>query len=263
MENSLEVKNLSKHFGKLKAVNNISFNVPKGSIFAFLGPNGAGKSTSIKMFTSLTKPTKGEILLEGINVLKNPDNARKQFGIVFQDHSIDDELTAYENLKFHAVLYQVPKDIRETRISDALKLVELEDRKNSLVKTFSGGMKRRLEIARGLVHNPKILFLDEPTTGLDPQTRNSIWKHIKMLNKEHGMTIFLTTHYMPEAEEIADIVAIIDHGKITAQGTVTELNKKAKAKTLEETFLKFTGKSIREEQGSGLDMMRRMRRLRH
>ncbi len=260
---SLDVKNLSKRFNQTVAVDDISFQIPQGSIFAFLGPNGAGKSTCIKMCTSLLIPDEGSVFVEGFNVVQNPKQARKQFGIVFQDPSLDDELTAYENLQFHAVIYDVSPAVQKERIQKALHIVGLLERKNDFVKTFSGGMKRRLEIARGLVHHPKILFLDEPTTGLDPQTRNAIWNHIRMLNKTQNMTIFLTTHYMPEAEEIADTIAIIDHGKIIAKGSVAQLKKQTKTKSLEDAFLKFTGNSIRDESGSSLDRMRNMKRLRH
>jgi ABC-2 type transport system ATP-binding protein len=258
---SIIAKNLTKTYGKLTAVNNISLTVPKGCIFAFLGPNGAGKSTSIKMFTTLLSPDTGTISLEGINVIENPHEARQQFGIVFQDQSLDDELTAYENMEFHAVLYSVPKKERDERIQKALDIVQLTDKQKDYVKTFSGGMKRRLEIARSLIHKPKILFLDEPTNGLDPQTRNKIWEHIKELNNKEGITIFLTTHYMPEAETIADIIAIIDHGKIVAQGSLAQLKKKTKSKTLEQCYLKLTGNDIREEQGTSLDRMRHMRMM--
>lgn len=259
MEHAIEVKGLSKTYGDVKAVKNISFNVPEGKIFAFLGPNGAGKSTTIKMMTTILNPDKGSIKLHNINVLQDMDKARKSFGIVFQDQSLDDELTALENLDYHAALYRVPKDVRKKRITKALKIVSLWDRRFSLVKTFSGGMKRRLEIGRGLIHHPKILFLDEPTTGLDPQTRNNIWSHIKDMNDE-GMTIFFTTHYMHEAEEIADEVAIIDHGKIVMQGSVSEIKKKTKTKNLEAAFLKLTGKRIREENASSIDALRRRMR---
>jgi len=259
---SLIVKNLTKKFGSLTAVDNISINVEKGSIFAFLGPNGAGKSTSIKMFTTLLVPDSGSIMLEGIDVLEHKNTARRNFAVVFQDQSIDEELTAYENMKFHAILYDVPSWDRDKRIQKALEIVGLADRKDSLVKTFSGGMKRRLEIGRGLIHHPKVLFLDEPTTGLDPQTRNSIWEHIRLLNKQEGMTIFMTTHYMEEAELVADRVAIMDHGKVIEQGTVKELNKRNKTKTLEQTFLKLTGRDIRQEQAKGIDRMRMVRRMR-
>ncbi len=259
----LQVKNLTKKYKTLKAVDNISFEVEKGSIFAFLGPNGAGKSTTIKMLTTITKPDEGHIIIAGTNVLTHKKEARRHFGIVFQDQSLDEELTALENLQYHAVLYHVPKKERKNRITQALEVVELTDRQHDLVKKYSGGMKRRLEIARGLIHHPKILFLDEPTTGLDPQTRNSIWKHIKKLNKEKQITIFMTTHYMPEAEEVADKIAIIDHGKIIIKGTVKEIKQKTKTKSLEAAFLKLTGKTIREEHASLQDGMRMMRRMRH
>ncbi|MCA9478539.1 MAG: ATP-binding cassette domain-containing protein [Nanoarchaeota archaeon] len=255
MSFAITVENLSKSFKETKAVKNISFQVPQKKIFAFLGPNGAGKSTTIKMMTTLLAPDSGSIVLEGVDALKNKDEARQSFGIVFQDQSLDDELTTLENLEYHAALYHVPKELRAKRIKKALEIVDLWDRKDALVKTFSGGMKRRLEIGRSLIHYPKILFLDEPTTGLDPQTRNSIWSHIKQLNKE-GMTIFFTTHYMPEVEEVADEVAIIDHGKIITQGSVSAIKKQTKTKSLEAAFLKLTGKHIREESASKLDGLR-------
>jgi ABC-2 type transport system ATP-binding protein len=239
MQNILLVQSLTKKFGDLTAVNNISFNVETGSIFAFLGPNGAGKSTTIKMLTTVLKPTSGEISINGFNVLKEQDKARESFGIVFQDHSLDDDLTAYENMVYHAVVYKVPKQERTARIQNALEIVGLWDRRNDYVKNYSGGMKRRLEIARALVHYPKILFLDEPTVGLDPQTRNSIWSHIRNLNEDRKMTIFLTTHYMEEAEAIADQVAIIDHGKIIESGTVEEIKKRTETESLEKAFLKL------------------------
>lgn len=260
-ENIIEVNNLSKKFKDFIAVNNVTFSVKKGSIFAFLGPNGAGKTTTIKMLTTLLDPTEGTILINGYNALIEKDDARKSFGIVFQDPSLDDELTAEENMEFHAVLYSVPMAHRKKTIKDLLTLVELCDRKDNLVKTFSGGMKRRLEIARGLLHHPKILFLDEPTIGLDPQTRNHLWSYISELNKKEGITVFLTTHYIEEAENIADHVAIIDHGKIVSQGTPEELIKKTDAETLEQAFLKLTGKAIRDEEVSGTDAMRMRRRM--
>jgi ABC-2 type transport system ATP-binding protein len=255
------VKNLSKNFRELKAVDNISFEVKRGEIFAFLGPNGAGKSTTIKMLTTLLSPTKGEISMNGFDPVKEPDSVRKTFGIVFQDPSIDDELTAYENMWLHGVLYNVPYDTLKERIEYLMKVVELWDRKDHLVKTFSGGMRRRLEIARGLLHHPAILFLDEPTLGLDPQTRNHIWEHIKMLNKTEGITVFFTTHYMEEAERVADRIAVIDHGKIVATGTSEELRKRTKTHSLEDAFIALTGKNIREEEASNLDNMRMRRRM--
>lgn len=252
----INVKNLSKNFKELKAVNDISFDVKAGEIFAFLGPNGAGKSTTIKMLTTLLKPSQGKITINGYDPVRQQHKARKSFGIVFQDPSLDDELTAYENMHFHAVLYKVPLDIFQQKIKELLGMVELWDRKDSLVKTYSGGMKRRLEIARGLLHQPRILFLDEPTLGLDPQTRNLIWNYIKNLNKKDGVTVFFTTHYMDEAEKMAGRIGIIDHGRLITQGTSAELITKTKTANLEEAFLSLTGKNIREERGTGLDRMR-------
>jgi ABC-2 type transport system ATP-binding protein len=259
----ITVTGLTKKFKEFTAVDDISFKVREGEIFAFLGPNGAGKSTTIKMLTTILHPTSGTIILNGADPLNDQDKVRKSFGIVFQDPSLDDELTAYENLEFHGVLYKVPKDALGERITDMLKFVELYDRKNDLVKNFSGGMKRRLEIARGLLHHPKILFLDEPTIGLDPQTRNSMWNYLKDINKKEGMTIFFTTHYMEEAEKIAQKVSVIDHGKIVGTGTPEELCAKTGTKTLEEAFLKLTGKSIRDEEVTGADKMRLRRRMWH
>ncbi|MEI6731417.1 MAG: ATP-binding cassette domain-containing protein [archaeon] len=259
----ISVKNLSKSFakGRIKAVDNITFSVEKGSMFAFLGPNGAGKTTTIKMLTTLLNPSSGELSINGFSSFEDKNEARRSFGIVFQDPSLDDELTAYENMEFHGVLYSVPKDLRRKRIEQLLKFVELWDRKDDFVKTFSGGMKRRLEIARGLIHHPKILFLDEPTLGLDPQTRNHMWAYVKELCKKEGMTVFFTTHYMEEAEKMADVVAIIDHGKIVAKGTPGELKKKTKTSSLEGAFLKLTGHSLREEKASAMDALRAGRRV--
>jgi len=186
----IEVKNLTKKFKEFTAVDNISFKVAPGEIFAFLGPNGAGKSTTIKMLTTLLSPTSGSIMINNFNPVKDQDNVRKSFGIVFQDPSLDEELTAYENMDFHGVLYGVEKSLRIKRIEELLNIVDLWDRKDHLVKTFSGGMRRRLEIARGLLHHPKIFFLDEPTLGLDPQTRNQMWSYVRDLNKKEGITIF-------------------------------------------------------------------------
>jgi len=259
MQNILSVQSLTKNSRILPSVKGISFDVETGSIFAFLGPNGAGKSTTIKMLTTVLKPTSGEIRINGFNALKEQDGARASFGIVFQDHSLDEELTAYENMEYHAVIYKVPRKERENRIRQALEIVGLWERRKDYVKKYSGGMKRRLEIARALVHYPKILFLDEPTVGLDPQTRKSIWTHIKSLNEERGMTIFLTTHYMDEAEEIADEIAIIDHGRIIESGTLEKIKANTDTESLEEAFLKLTGRDIRDENGGGGTKMRFMR----
>ncbi|MDI9394534.1 MAG: ATP-binding cassette domain-containing protein [Euryarchaeota archaeon] len=262
MQIILSVQSLTKKFEDFTAVNGISFDVETGSIFAFLGPNGAGKSTTIKMLTTVLKPTSGEIMINGFNALKEQDKARASFGIVFQDRSLDEELTAYENMEYHAVIYKVPRKEREDRIRQALEIVGLWERRGDYVEKYSGGMKRRLEIARALVHYPKILFLDEPTVGLDPQTRNSIWSHIKRLNEEKGMTIFLTTHYMEEAEAVADQIAIIDHGRIIESGTVEEIKKRTETESLEEAFLKLTGRDIRDDNvpGNKMRTIRGMRR---
>lgn len=259
----IKVKNLLKKFGEVAAVNDISFSVKAGEIFAFLGPNGAGKSTTIKMLTTLLKPSGGEIFVNGYNQEENAHDARCSFGIVFQDPSLDDELTAWENMEFHGVLYAVPKNLRRERIENLLKLVELWDRKDDLVKEFSGGMRRRLEIARGLLHHPKILFLDEPTLGLDPQTRNHIWNYIQELNKSEGITIFFTTHYMEEAERVADRIAVIDNGKIIALGSSEDLKEKTGVASLEDAFLALTGNAIREEKADAADHFRQGRKIWH
>lgn len=258
----IEVKNLVKKFGAFAAVKGISFSVEKGQIFAFLGPNGAGKSTTIKILTTLLQPTSGSVMVAGFDPTKYADRVRRSFGIVFQDPSLDDELTAYENMELHGVLYHVPQPMCKERIEQLLKFVELWDRRDDLVKHFSGGMKRRLEIARGLIHHPQILFLDEPTLGLDPQTRNHIWDYIERMNKEEQMTIFFTTHYMEEAAKIANNIAVIDYGSIVAIGSTEELKQKTKTDSLENAFLSLTGKTIREEESSGADRMRLHRRMR-
>lgn len=259
----ITVKNLIKKYGDFRAVDDISFGVGTGEIFAFLGPNGAGKSTTIKMLTTLLRPTGGSMLISGFNPQKEQDEVRRTFGIVFQDPSLDDELTAHENLDFHGVLYGVPAALRRQRIEELLKFVELWERRGNLVKTFSGGMKRRLEIARGLLHHPKIFFLDEPTLGLDPQTRSRIWTYLRDLNKKEQITIFFTTHYMEEAERVAERVAIIDQGKIVARGSPVQLQQQTKTATLEEAFLHLTGHGLREEVVGNLDRMRLRARVWH
>lgn len=255
------VKNLVKKFKDFTAVDDISFTVKPGEIFAFLGPNGAGKSTTIKMLTTLLRPTSGELHLNGFDPTHDQDKVRKSFGIVFQDPSLDDELTAYENMNFHGFLYQMPKKLRLKRIEELLKITELWDRRDHLVKTFSGGMKRRLEIARGLMHHPKIFFLDEPTLGLDPQTRNQMWEYVRKLNREEKITVFFTTHYMEEAERYAQRIAIIDHGKIIASGSPAELKTQTKKDNLEDAFLKLTGYKIREEVAGATDQLRQRHQL--
>ena len=219
---AIEIKNLVKEFDGIKAVDDISLEIEYGEIFALLGPNGAGKTTTISILATLLKPTSGKARVNGYDVVKQAAKVRHSIGIVFQDPSLDDRLTARENLEIHGRLYHMKRDERKKRIKEVLKMVELEGRANSLVKTFSGGMRRRLEIARGLMHKPRILFLDEPTLGLDPQTRRHIWDYIEKLRRE-GVTVLLTTHYMEEADHLADRIAIIDKGKVVALGSPSEL----------------------------------------
>jgi ABC-2 type transport system ATP-binding protein len=213
------------------------------------------------MLTTLLRPTSGRVLLDGNDPAIDQTAVRRTFGIVFQDPSLDDELTAKENMDFHGVLYKVPAPLRKKRTEELLRIVELWDRRDDLVKQFSGGMKRRLEIARGLLHHPKILFLDEPTVGLDPQTRNHIWSYIEALNRREKITVFFTTHYMEEAERVADEVTIVDHGKIVARGTPASLKKKAKAKTLEDAFIRLTGHSLRDEDATGIESLRLQKKM--
>jgi ABC-2 type transport system ATP-binding protein len=325
---ALHVADLTRRFGDLVAVDRISFDIEQGEIFGLLGPNGAGKTTTLSMLATMLEPTAGTATVMGIDITKDQDGVRKAIGIVFQDQSLDEELTAWENMDFHGRLYRIPKETREQRTEELLKLVELYDRRNDIVKTFSGGMRRRLEIARGLLHHPKVLFLDEPTLGLDPQTRNLLWKYIETLAKEKNITIILTTHYMEEADRLCNRIAIIDHGKIIALDTparlkdsiggdvvtiqspdtskittalavpwikrlethdgeviltlenaeqhlsmiVTRLNEaevpitsiSVHKPTLEDVFLSFTGKTIREEDISRKDAMRmHFRMMRH
>ncbi len=257
----ISVRNLVRRFGDFTAVKEISFDVAQGEIFAFLGPNGAGKSTTIKMLTTLLRPTSGSIQLDGMDPNVHQKEARQRFGIVFKDPSLDQEQTAWENMELHGILYHVPRKVRATRIEFLLKTFELWDRKDSLVKTFSGGMKRRLEIARGLLHTPKILFLDEPTLGLDPQSRNQLWTHVKALNETEKTTVFLTTHYMDEAEKIAHRIAIMDHGAIIAQGTSAELKQQTSTDSLEAAFLALTGSSLRDESADAKAGLRQMAQM--
>jgi len=219
----IKTEHLTKKFNDFVAVDHISFSVQKGEIFGFLGPNGAGKTTTIKMLTTLLFPTEGTAELSGFDVIKKREQVRQHIGVVFQEPALDTELTGRENLDFHARMYGLSAEIRKKRITDVLHLVDLEDKKDVLVKNYSGGMKRRLEIARGLMHYPTVLFLDEPTLGLDAQTRRAIWEYIKKMNKEENTTIFLTTHYMDEADYLCDRVGIIDHGKIMVIDTIESL----------------------------------------
>ncbi len=316
----ISVSGLVKHFGQVEAVRGIDLEVRPGEIFGFLGPNGAGKSTTINILCTLLKATGGTATVAGVDVGHDPAGVRSRIGLVFQDPSLDGQLTARENLEFHAFIYDVPSAIRKDRINEVLEMVELTDRADSVVMNFSGGMRRRLEIARGMLHTPQVLFLDEPTIGLDPQTRRHIWGYLAGLPKEHGVTIFMTTHYMDEAE-YCDRIAIIDHGEIQAVGTPSELksmvggdvvtittadNATAAAQigviagaepivdngsirvevpdgaafvprlvretsvevtsvafhrpSLDDVFLKLTGRAIREEEASTTDHMRMMSR---
>jgi ABC-2 type transport system ATP-binding protein len=257
----IRVQHLVKKFGDFTAVDNISFDVARGEIFAFLGPNGAGKTTTIKMLTTLLAPTSGTLEIDGLNPARQQHEVRTRFGIVFQDPSLDQDLTAWENLDLHGVLYHVPRKVRRERAETLLKLFELWDRKDSPVKQFSGGMKRRLEIARGFLHTPKILFLDEPTLGLDPQSRNQLWTHVKNLNQREGVTVFLTTHYMDEADRVAQRIAVIDHGRIVATGSPSELKVQTSKESLEEAFLVLTGTAIRDESAGSADQMRQMAKM--
>ena len=214
MLNSIETKSLSKSFGDLKAVDDISFNVENGEIFGFLGPNGAGKSTTMMILTTLLKPTSGQALVSGFDVKTNPKQVRQKIGYVQQESTVDEYLTGRENLLLQARLNHIPKDLIKERIDEVLDLIELSDKQNNAVVTYSGGMRKRLDIAGGLLHRPKVLFLDEPTVGLDIQTRRKIWEYIKKIHEEFEMTIFLSTHYMEEADQLCDRIGIIDGGKI-------------------------------------------------
>jgi len=218
----ISVKGLSHNYGQVKAVDNISFSVKKGQIFSFLGPNGAGKTTTINILITLLPIQKGKVAVSGFDLETHQDDVRKSIGIVFQNETLDMNLTAWESMEFHGRIYSLPKEVRRPRIDELLKVVELDEKRNELVKNLSGGMKRRLEIARGLLTRPKVLFLDEPTIGLDVQTRMKIWHYIKKVNQE-GVTIFLTTHYMDEADRLSDVIYIIDKGKIIANGTSESL----------------------------------------
>ena len=257
----IRVQHVVKSFGKVTAVDDVSFDVQTGEIFAFLGPNGAGKTTTIKMLTTLLRPTSGSLELDGLDPATHQTEVRRRFGVVFQDPSLDSDLTAWENMDIHGVLYHVPRQVRRERCEALLRMFELWERRDDLVKTFSGGMKRRLEIARGLLHTPKVLFLDEPTLGLDPQSRNQMWTHVRSLNQSERVTVFLTTHYMDEADRVADRIAVIDHGRIVATGSAAELKAQTGTDSLEAAFLALTGTTIRDESATAADQMRQVARV--
>ncbi len=226
MDNAIKTINLTKRFKEITAVDDLNVEIKQGEIFGLLGPNGAGKTTTISMLCTILKPTEGSAQVNGYDIIKEPEKVRRSIGIVFQQPSVDDILTGLENLRLHAMWYGVPKETRKKRIDEVLELVGLQSRQNSLVKTYSGGMRRRLELARGLLHLPNVLFLDEPTLGLDPQTREHIWEYIEKMSKEREMTIVLTTHYMEEADSLCDRVAIIDQGKIIVKDSPDSLKEK-------------------------------------
>jgi ABC-2 type transport system ATP-binding protein len=224
MDYIIKAENIVKKFDKLMAVNGVSFDVASGEIFGFLGPNGAGKTTTINILCTLAKPTSGRAIINGFDVVHQQSQVRQSIGMVFQDPSLDERLSGLQNLRFHAMVYNIPASIRGQRMEQMLRIVDLWDRRHDEVRTYSGGMKRRLELARGLLHRPKVLFLDEPTLGLDPQTRSRMWEYILEMRRSEGTTIFLTTHYMDEAEK-ADRIAVIDYGKIVSMDTPEKLKK--------------------------------------
>ncbi len=220
----VEVEALVRRFGDLTAIDGVSFEVRRGEIFGFLGPNGAGKSTTIKILATLLAPTAGRAAIAGHDVVREPLRVREAIGIIFQDNSLDDRLTADQNLYIHSLLYDLPRDVYRARADALLAMVDLTERRKGLVRTYSGGMRRRLEIARGLLHRPRVLFLDEPTVGLDPQTRSAMWQHVLRVRDEGDVTVFMTTHYLEEAEH-CDRIAIIDHGRVVALGSPEELKR--------------------------------------
>jgi ABC-2 type transport system ATP-binding protein len=219
---AIEANGLVRRFGEFVAVNGVSFGVEQGEIFGFLGPNGAGKSTTINMLCTMLRPSSGTAVINGHDVVADPGGVRQSIGIIFQEASLDDRLTGRENLQFHAMLYDVRRDVFASRSQELLAMVDMTEKAGAVVRTYSGGMKRRLEIARGLLHHPKVLFLDEPTIGLDPQTRRHIWQYLLKLREREGVTMFMTTHYMEEAEH-CDRIAVIDHGRIVAIDTPANL----------------------------------------
>ncbi len=239
----VDVREVSRRFGKHSALKDVSFQIPEGVVFGLLGPNGAGKTTTIKMITTLLQPTSGLIKVGGRDVTKDPTGVRKQIGVVFQDPSHDEQLTAVENMRLHARLYRVNSNVRESRIEELLRMFDLWDRRDSKLKTFSGGMKRRLEIARGLLHTPRLLILDEPTLGLDPQMRHQLWSQVRALRDKEGVTVLLTTHYMSEVERVADLIAIIHHGILISHNTPEHIKAGCNATSLEEAFMSLTSES--------------------
>ena len=232
MEYIIETQNITKKYDDFTAVDGVNLKVPKNSVYGVLGPNGAGKTTQISMLCTILHPTEGSATVNGYDIVKDPKKVRESIGIVFQSRALDDILTGREHLEMHAALYGVPKDLREKRLEEVLDLIALGSKADEFVKTYSGGMKRRLEIGRGLIHHPKVLFLDEPTLGLDPQTRESIWEYIQKLNQEEKVTVLMTTHYMEEADKLCDEVAIINRGTIITADSPSNLKRELKADTI-------------------------------
>ncbi len=252
---AIQVTHLIKQFNGLTAVNDLSFQVRPGELFGFLGPNGAGKTTTLHILCTLLAPTAGRASVAGFDCIRQPMQVRQVIGIIFQDPSLDERLTAWENLEFHGMIYHQPKPLRRERMESVLKLTGLWERRHSIVRTFSGGMKRRLEVARGLMHRPKVLFLDEPTIGLDPQTRHKLWDLLEELRTQQQMTLMLTTHSMEEAAR-CDRVAIIDQGKLVALDRPVALIAQHKTQNLEQVFLMLTGHGFRDEEVSGSEQSR-------
>jgi ABC-2 type transport system ATP-binding protein len=244
----IRVQNLTKKFGSFLALRDVSFCVNPGEIFALLGPNGAGKSTTIKILTTQSKPTTGQIEIGGLDPVSHPSQVRKIFGIVFQEASLDNELTAMENMLIHGALYRLRRCDSAARTEKLLRLLNLWDRRDQQTKYFSAGMRRRLEVARALLHDPRVLFMDEPTAGLDPQARNHLWEYVKRLNDDYHLTVLLTTHYLEEAERVAHRVAVIDQGKIVLMGSPNGLKLESGAETLEQVFLSHTGIGVRDNE---------------
>jgi len=239
---TISAHDVVKHFGKKRVVDQLSFDVMPGETFAFLGPNGAGKTTTIKMLTTLLPVDSGQIVIDGFDLARHPMEARRRFGVVFQDCTLDNGMTVHENLSMHCAFYHIPRKERPARIAEALELFDLADRRKDIVNSLSGGLKRRIEIARALLHRPPLIFLDEPTLGLDPKSRRVLWDHLQTLQTTLGTTIFLTTHYLDEVERFARSVAVIDKGRIIAQGSVEAVIRQTDQKTLEDSFIKLTEK---------------------
>ncbi|MBS1869295.1 MAG: ATP-binding cassette domain-containing protein [Actinobacteria bacterium] len=253
---AIEVDDLVKTYGEVEAVRGVSFSVARGEVFGFLGPNGAGKSTTINMLCTLARPTSGSARVSGFDVAAERDDVRRHIGLVFQDQTLDLYLTAAQNLRMHAELYGIDPGVIPARMRQMLEMVDLWERRDQPVLTFSGGMRRRLEIARGLLHSPRVLFLDEPTVGLDPQTRSSIWDYIRALQQTEGTTIFMTTHYMDEAEQ-CDRIAIMDRGELVVLDTPAALKASVGADRLDDVFMHYTGSAIRDaESSSATDLNR-------